>query len=80
MLERLTKRKGGLVYYTKDNQDIASVNMENFDIYKVLQRLADYEDETELKERAKICLAEDCPYQKGNPCEAAEGCGGYEGE
>ena len=27
----------------------------------------------------KICITEDCPYQKGNPCEAAEGCGGYEG-
>ena len=26
-----------------------------------------------------ICLTEDCPYQQGNPCEAAEGCGGFEG-
>lgn len=31
------------------------------------------------KPEPKICLTEDCPYQKGNPCEAAEGCGGYEG-
>lgn len=27
-----------------------------------------------------ICLTEDCPYQKGNPCEAWETCGGFEGK
>lgn len=27
-----------------------------------------------------ICLTEDCPYQKGNPCEAWETCGGFEGD
>lgn len=30
-------------------------------------------------ETQKHCLTEDCPYQKGDPCEAAETCGGYEG-
>lgn len=28
----------------------------------------------------QICLTEDCPYQKGNPCEAWETCGGFEGK
>ena len=27
-----------------------------------------------------ICLTEDCPYQKGSPCEAWETCGGFEGK
>ena len=31
------------------------------------------------RKEPKICITEDCPYQQGNPCEAAEGCGGYEG-
>lgn len=76
-MERLTKRKGGLVYYTKDGHLYAAVNMSNFDIYKVLQRLAYYEDAAEPKKR---CMTEDCPYQKGDPCEAADVCGGFEGE
>lgn len=39
----------------------------------------DFCSDGEYRDIAKICLTEDCPYQKGNPCEAAEGCGGYEG-
>lgn len=38
----------------------------------------DYCSMAERKEQL-ICLTEDCPYQTGNPCEAAEGCGGFEG-
>jgi len=30
--------------------------------------------------KSKICLTEDCPFQDGNPCAAAETCGGFEGE
>lgn len=39
----------------------------------------DFCSDGEYRDIAKICLTEDCPYQQGNPCEAAEGCGGYEG-
>lgn len=80
MRERLTKQKGGIVFYTKDGQLIAPVNMSSFDIYKVVQRLAEYEDAAEQKANVKHCMTEDCPYQKGDPCETAEGCGGFEGE
>jgi hypothetical protein len=47
MYERLTERKNGLVYYKKDDRLYQSVLMENFDIYKVLMRLAYYEDKEE---------------------------------
>ena len=26
----------------------------------------------------RYCYTEDCPYQKGEPCEAWENCGGFE--
>jgi len=29
--------------------------------------------------KGKVCASKDCSYQQGNPCEAAEGCGGFEG-
>jgi len=40
----------------------------------------DEKPEEELRETPKFCLTEDCPFQIGMPCEAAETCGGYEGE
>lgn len=46
MYERLTERKTDL-FITKDDRLYQSVLMENFDIYKVLMRLAYYEDKEE---------------------------------
>ena len=37
------------------------------------------EEKEEKEENAMYCMTEDCPYQKGEPCTAAEGCGGFEG-
>lgn len=78
-MKRLTKWKHDIVLLQKDGQLIPPMNMSSQEIRLVMERLAELEDAIELKERAKICLTEDCPYQKGNPCEAAEGCGGFEG-
>lgn len=79
MKERLTQRKHDFVLFRKDGQLIPPMNMSGQEIRMVMERLCEYEDEAELKERAKICFTEDCSYQTGNPCEAAEGCGGFEG-
>ena len=79
MKTRLTKRVHDIVSLQKDGQLVPPMNMSGQEVRMVMERLAEYEDEAELKEREKICITEDCPYQKGNPCEAAEGCGGFEG-
>ena len=78
-MERLTAKKHDIVLLRKDDQLVPPMNMSGQEIRMVMERLCEYEDEAELKDREKICLTEDCPYQKGNPCEAAEGCGGFEG-
>lgn len=46
-MERLTYRKGDTVYYLKDNNMIAPVNMSDFDVRQVMEKLADYEDAEE---------------------------------
>lgn len=46
-MERLTVRKGDIVYYVKDNDMIAPVNMSGFDVKQALTRLAELEDALE---------------------------------
>lgn len=46
-MERLTVRKGDIVYYVKDNDMIAPVNMSGFDVKQALSRLAELEDAIE---------------------------------
>lgn len=79
MKTRLTRRVHDIVSLQKDGQLVPPMNMSGQEIRQVMERLAEYEDAEEQLKGAKYCLTEDCPYQKGNPCEAAEGCGGYEG-
>ena len=49
-------------------------------VYAVIENFPTVDAEPVPPATAKICLTEDCPYQDGQPCKAAEGCGGYEGE
>lgn len=46
-MERLTHRKGDMVYYRKDEYLQAPVNMSGFDVKQVMNRLAELEDRAE---------------------------------
>ena len=46
-MERLTHKKGDMVYYRKDGQLLAPVNMSGFDVKQALSRLAELEDAIE---------------------------------
>lgn len=49
-MERLTARKGDMVYYRKDEYLQAPVNMSGFDVKQVMNRLAELEDRAEPME------------------------------
>ena len=53
-MQRLTERKGGLVKYRKNGELLSAVDMDSFDTYKVLQRLAKYEDDAKLLKETNI--------------------------
>lgn len=55
-MERLTVRKGDIVYYVKDNDMIAPVNMSGFDVKQALSRLAELEDRTEPMEPVIVTI------------------------
>lgn len=55
-MERLTVRKGDIVYYVKDNDMIAPVNMSGFDVKQALNRLAELEDRAESAEPVMVNL------------------------
>ena len=49
-MERLTHRKGDMVYYRKDDYLQEPVNMSGFDVKQVMNRLAELEDREEPAE------------------------------
>ena len=49
-MERLTARKGDMVYYRKDGYLQAPVTMSGFDVKQVMNRLAELEDRAEPAE------------------------------
>lgn len=49
-MERLTHKKGDMLYCRKDGQLLAPVNMSGFGVKKVMTRLAELEDRAELME------------------------------
>lgn len=54
MMERLTKHKDGIVVFQKDGYDYAAVQMSSYDVYKVLQKLAWYEDRENENKKQRI--------------------------
>ena len=46
-MKRMTVEKGGIVFYLKNGQPIPPIRMDNFDMYRVVRRLAEYEKKEE---------------------------------
>ena len=55
-MERLTVRKGDMVYYRKDEYLQAPVNMSGFDVKQVMNRLAELEDRAEPAEPVIVTI------------------------
>ena len=66
-MERLTHRKGDMVYYRKDEYLQAPVNMSGFDVKQVMNRLADLEDREEPAE-PEIVTMQNVEYRKCPVC------------
>ena len=66
IMDRLTKREGDMVYMVKDGELLAPRALSGQEVRQVLQKLADYEDEAERREKG-------CPLchwgiDRGNYC------------
>ena len=66
-MERLTVRKGDMVYYRKDEYLQAPVTMSGFDVKQVMNRLAELEDIAEPME-PEMVMMQDKPHPHCPKC------------